>query len=309
MSRAGATGKTKRGSGGVVIGHVLKSRRVRDFALMTLGIALVAWALDAFLIPNQIAAGGVSGLATVIYYWAKETFGLNLPVGAQMLAMNAVLLLIAWRVRGLPYVARILYGAVGLSVLVDVFARFSPALAGDDLLLAALYGGAITGLGLGLVFKTGSNTGGSDIIAQLLARKLPFGVGQLMLVVDATVTALAAFQFGPKLALYGAVAIFVASAAIDLVLEGVSVERAVWIITDQAETIGRAINFDLGRGATRLEATGVYTGERRGTIFVVVSRNEIDDLKAIVAAIDANAMVIISNVHEAIGEGFKEMNR
>jgi uncharacterized membrane-anchored protein YitT (DUF2179 family) len=129
-----------------------------------------------------------------------------------------------------------------------------------------------------------------------------------MLVVDAFVTVLAALQFGPTLALYGVVAIFVATATIDVVLEGISVEKAVWIISDSADAIGSAINHDMGRGATRLEATGVYTGERRGTLMVVLSRNEIDDLKAIVREIDPTAMVVISNVHETIGEGFKQMS-
>ncbi len=157
------------------------------------------------------------------------------------------------------------------------------------------------------MFKAGGNTGGTDIVGQLLSRRLPFGVGQIMLVVDAAVMLLAALQFGPKLALYGAVAIFVNSTAIDLVLEGISVEKAVWIISDHADRLGESINLELGRGATRIEATGVFTGERRGTLLVVLSRNELDSLKAIVAAIDPNAMVIISNVHEAIGEGFKAM--
>jgi uncharacterized membrane-anchored protein YitT (DUF2179 family) len=275
---------------------------------MTVGIVMTAWALDAFLIPNKIAAGGVAGLSTVIYYWAKATFGVIIPVGTQMLVMNAVLLFIAWRVRGRHYLAKTLYGAVTLSLLVDVIAPYTPHLAGDDLLLAALWGGAITGLGMGLVFKGGGNTGGTDIVAQLLSARVPFGVGQIMLVVDACVTVLAALQFGPNLALYGVVAIFVATATIDLVLEGVSVEKAVWIISDFADEIGSAINSDMGRGATRLEATGVYTGEKRGTLFVVLARNEIDDLKLLVATIDSTAMVIISNVHEAIGEGFKEMS-
>ncbi len=102
-------------------------------------------------------------------------------------------------------------------------------------------------------------------------------------------------------------AIFVATTTIDLVLEGISVEKAVWIISDAADRIGESINAELGRGATRLEATGVYTGERRGMLFVVLSRNELDDLKAIVGALDPTAMVIISNVHETIGEGFKEL--
>jgi len=274
---------------------------------MSLGLVMTAWSLDAFLIPNRIAAGGVSGLATVILYWVKAHTGLVFPVGMQMLAMNAVLLLVAWRSRGLGYIAKTIFGAVALSLLVDAFAQFSPHLAGDDLLLAALYGGAISGIGMGLVFKAGGNTGGTDIVAQLLSRRFPFGVGQIMLVVDAGVTTLAALQFGPRLAMYGVVAIFVATAAIDLVLEGVSVEKAVWIISDSADRIGESINAELGRGATRLEATGVYTGEKRGTLMVVLARNELDDLKAIVAAIDPTALVIISNVHEAIGEGFKEL--
>jgi len=292
----------------VVVERVLKSRRVRDYALMSLGLVMTAWALDVFLIPNRIAAGGVSGLSTVIFYWSKATFGVTVPVGIQMLVMNGVLLVIAWQRRGLGYLAKTVFGAIALSLLIDALAPFVPHLAGDDLLLAALYGGAIAGIGMGFVFKAGGNTGGTDIVAQLLSRRFPFGVGQIMLVVDAGVTVLAALQFGPRLAMYGVVAIFVSTAAIDLVLEGVSVEKAVWIISDHADRIGQAINVELGRGATRIEASGVYTGEKRGTLMVVLSRNELDDLKAIVAAIDKHALVIISNVHEAIGEGFKEMS-
>jgi uncharacterized membrane-anchored protein YitT (DUF2179 family) len=291
----------------VVVQRVLKSRRVRDYALMTVGIVMTAWALDVFLIPNKIAAGGVSGLATVVHYWARTNLGVNLPIGVQMLVLNAILIVVAWRSRGLGYLAKTVYGAVGLSVMIDVLARFVPRMPNDDLLLAALYGGAITGIGMGLVFKAGGNTGGTDIVAQLLSRRFPFGVGQIMLVVDAGVTVLAALEFGPRLAMYGVVAIFVGTFTIDLVLEGISVEKAVWIISDDADRIGEAINVELGRGATRIEASGVYTGEKRGTLMVILSRNELDDLKAIVSAIDQRALVIISNVHEAIGEGFKEM--
>jgi uncharacterized membrane-anchored protein YitT (DUF2179 family) len=293
----------------VVVQRILKSRRLRDFALMTIGVLMTAFALDAFLIPNKLAAGGVAGLATVIYYAAQSRLGLTIPVGVQMLVMNAILLLVAWRFRGLRYVGKTLYGAVSLSILVDVLAPFIQPLATTDLLLAALWGGAVSGLGMGLVFKGGGNTGGTDIVAQLLSSRFPLGVGQLMLVIDAGVTVLAAIEFGPNVALYGVVAIFVATMSIDLVLEGISVEKAIIIISDAADEIGKAINFEMGRGATRLEATGVYTGERRGTLYVVLARNEIDDLKAIVKTIDPTAMVIISNVHEAIGEGFKEMAR
>lgn len=287
--------------------HVLRKRPVRAFLLMTFGIALSAWALDAFLIPNKIAAGGISGLATVVHYQMQSLYGLSVPVGVQMLVMNAVLLLIAFKARGFRYVLKIIYGSILFSVLVDVLAPFTPNIASHDLLLAAVYGGAVSGIGFGLVFKAGGNTGGTDIVAQLAARKLPFGVGQIMLVVDAAVTLLAGFAFGPELAMYGAVAIFVATAAIDLVLEGISIEKAAWIISERHEEIAEAVTNDLGRGATRVSATGVWTGEERPMLFVVLSRNELDDLKQIVHALDESALVIISNVHEAIGEGFKEM--
>ncbi|MDY0088620.1 MAG: YitT family protein [Coriobacteriia bacterium] len=285
---------------------VLRARPVRTYLLITVGLVLTAWSLNAFLIPNRIAAGGVSGLATVLFFTAQD-LGITLPIGVQMLVMNALLLSVALRVRGWHYAAKTIYGIVVLSVLVDVFARFTPHLAEGDYLLAALYGGALSGLGMGMVFKAGGSTGGTDIIASLLSRRFSFGQGQLLLAVDAIVIVLAGLKFGSELALYGAVAVFVMGAAVDLVLEGLKVEKAAFVISQHGARIGEAIMHDLGRGATALAARGMYSGEPREMIFTVVSRKEIDDLKQIVRAIDPGALVIISDVHEAIGEGFKEM--
>ena len=187
-------------------GRILGTRPARDYAWMTAGILLTAWGLDSFLIPNKIAAGGVSGLATVIYYLAKAR-GVYLPVGLQMLVMNVGLFAIAMRTgRGWRFAAKTIYGIVGLSVAVDVFAGLVPHLASDDLLLAALYGGVLTGVGLGMVFKAGGNTGGTDLIAQMLSRKVSLGVGQLMLIADAVVTVIAGLVFGWQYALYAVVA-------------------------------------------------------------------------------------------------------
>lgn len=287
--------------------RVLQSRPVRDYAFMTAGLALTAWALDAFLIPNRIAAGGVSGLAIVIYHTLRELTGFEITVGIQVLIMNVFLLAIATRERGLSYAAKTIYGIFALSFFIELFGRFQPTLAADDLLLAALYGGVLAGLGVGLVFKAGGNTGGTDIIAQLLARRLPYGVGQIMLAVDAVVTLLAAIAFGPELAMYGAVAIFVGSVTIDTVLEGISVEKAVFVISEQHDRIAHAVVHEMGRGATSLDATGVWTNQPRKMLYVVLSRNEIDAMKRVVATLDPRAMVIISDVHETIGEGFREM--
>jgi len=291
----------------MVVRRVLRSRPVRDYAFMTAGIALTAWGLDAFLIPNRIAAGGVSGLATILYFTIRESTGLSIGVGLQTLIFNSVLLAVGIRARGLRYAAKTIYGIVALGFFIELFAAVTPAIARDDLLLAALYGGVVTGFGVGLVLKAGGNTGWTDIVAQLLARRLPLGMGQIMLAVDAAVTLLAAIAFGPVLAMYGAVAIFVSSVTIDTVLEGISVDKAVFVISDQHDAIADAVVHEMGRGATTLPATGVWTGEPRKMLFVVLARNEIDSLKRIVATFDPTAMVVISDVHETIGEGFKEM--
>lgn len=287
-------------------GHVLRSRPVRDYFWMTVGILITAWALDAFLVPNKIAAGGVSGLATVVFYVLKDAHLPVVPIGLQMLIVNVFLLAVGIRARGWRYGAKTIYGAVGLSVAVDVMAPFVPALASNDRLLAVLWGGALTGLGMGLVFRVGGNTGGTDIIAQLLTKKISLGIGQLMLLVDACVLVLAGLKFGPNLALYGAVAVFVTSATIDVVQEGVSTEKAALVFSEAYEEIGAAILSELGRGASAFRGRGLYTGEERDVIFCVVSRREIDDLKNIVHTLDPDAFVVISDVHEALGEGFKE---
>jgi uncharacterized membrane-anchored protein YitT (DUF2179 family) len=287
--------------------RVLRSRPVRNYALVTLGALITAFGLDAFLIPNKLAAGGVSGIATILHYTVLNIAGVSLPVGTLMLVMNVGLLAFAaWR-RGWHYAGRAIVGTVLLSIFVDAIAFAFPALhlAPGDPLLAALYGGLITGLGLGLVFKAGSNTGGTDIVAQLLVRRLGLGVGQLILLVDGIVTVLAAIAFGPTLALYGLVAVFVSGFVIDLVQEGLSVEKAAYIMSEQYERIGEAILTELGRGATLLRGLGMYTGAERPVILTVISRREIDALKAIVKTVDPSAFVIVSDVREVLGEGFK----
>lgn len=296
-------------------GRVLRSRPVRDVFWMTLGVLITAWALDVFLIPNKIAAGGVSGLATVVYYLMRDTLHVApIPIGIQMLIMNIALLVIGIRARGWRYGAKTLYGAVGLSVAIDVmalplFRSVVPHLAGDNHLLAALWGGALGGIGLGMAFRVGGNTGGSDIVAQLLARKVPLGSGQLMLVIDVLVLLFAGAVLGPDLALYGAVAVFVMGTTAELVQEGLVTEKAAYVFSRQSAEVGDAILHELGRGATALHGTGLYSGEERDVIFTVVSRTELEDLKAIVHALDPEAFVVISDVHEALGEGFKAYRR
>lgn len=286
---------------------VLKHRRVRDYVFMTIGIIITAWGLNAFLIPNRLAAGGVSGLATVFYYLVRDRYGLIVPIGMQMLVMNGILLAIGIKMKGWRYGARSVYGIVVMSFAIDLLAPITPHLASQDLLLAVLYGGAVTGVGMGLVFKSRGNTGGTDIVAQLLVERVNLGIGQLMLAADATVTLIAAIVLGPDLALYGAVAVFVAGSTIDLVQQGLSVEKAAFIICDEPGRVADAVLHQLGRGATGIMARGLYSSEPREMVFTVVSRREIGALKALVHAVDPKAFVVIADVHEALGEGFKEI--
>jgi len=287
-------------------GRVLRSRPVRDYFWMTLGILITAFALDAFLIPNRIAAGGVSGLATVIYYTLKDAHLPVVPVGVSMLVINVGLLAIGIRLRGWRYGAKTLYGALGLSIAIDLMAPFIHAMATGDKLLAVLWGGALCGIGMGMVFRVGGNTGGTDIVAQLLVRRTGLGVGQLILIADGFVTVCAAIAFGPNLALYGLVAVFIQGFIIDLVMEGVSVEKACYIMSDEYARIGRAVLDEMGRGATLLHGIGMWTDEERPVILTVISRREIDALKEIVRSVDPTAFVIVSDVREVLGEGFKE---
>jgi uncharacterized membrane-anchored protein YitT (DUF2179 family) len=286
--------------------RVLRSRPVRDYFWMTLGILITAYALDAFMIPNRIAAGGVSGLSTVVFYALRDAHLPAIPVGVTMLVINIFLLAIGIRLRGWRYGAKTIYGAVGLSIAIDLMAPFIRPLATKDPLLAVLWGGALCGIGMGMVFRVGGNTGGTDIVAQLLTKKINLGVGQLMLLVDAGVLLVAGLKFGPELALYGAVAVFVTTTTIDVVQEGLSTEKAAFIFSKMNDQIGASILSELGRGATAFASRGVYTGEEREVIFCVVSRRELDDLKNIVHSLDPDAFLVISDVHEALGEGFKE---
>ncbi|HHT36113.1 MAG TPA: YitT family protein [Firmicutes bacterium] len=275
-------------------------QKLREYFGVLFGVVITAFGLSWFLIPSRIAAGGVSGLSTVAYHL------FNFPVGLTMLALNIPLFIAGIRILGTVYGAKTFVGTVTLSLLVDLFQRWAVPLTSDPL-LSAVYGGVITGVGLGITFRFGGSTGGTDMAAQLIARFFPTSVGRALLFVDGFVIALAAFVFGPELALYALLAVFVTTKAIDVVQEGQSYAKAALIITDHTEEVGQMILTKLERGATALFGKGMYTGAEREVLYVIVSRSEIQSLRELVKEIDPNAFVVISDVHEVLGEGFKRM--
>lgn len=274
-------------------------KHIISYGLILLGSLLTAIGLDMFLIPNKIAAGGVSGLSTVIHY----LFGA--PVGLTMLAMNIPLFVTSVKLLGTRFGMRTLFGFITLSVFVDLLEPVvsSPT---SDPLLASVYGGVITGVGLGVVFRAGGTTGGTDLAAQILLKYFPASSGQALLMIDGLVIVLAGIVFSAELALYALIAVFITSRVIDVVQEGLGYAKAALIISDHEEEIAKAVMNQLDRGATFLEGKGAYSLKKKGILLVVVNRSQVTCLKVLVSEIDPAAFVLVTSVNEVLGEGFKK---
>lgn len=288
----------------------------QEYLLIIIGSFITAASINIFLVPNKIAPGGVSGIATVIYYLA----GGRLPVGLIMLILNVPLFLMGMKYIGRKFVVRTLFSTAFLSVAIDVteplvnlfVERFLLSNEGvpvqSDILLYAIFGGFLMGLGLGMVFRSGATTGGTDLAAKIVHNFIPrFTIGQILLFIDSSVIIFAAVSFGSfQLALYAIVTLYISSKVIDAILEGVNFAKAVFIISDKSEEISCQIMKKLERGVTALKGTGMYTGISRTVLFCVVHRGQLTQLKEIVKEIDKKAFVILTDVREVLGEGFKD---
>ena len=276
---------------------------LRDAIGILLGAVLSAVALNMFLIPNKIAAGGITGLAIVLHY------SFNLPVGMTSLALNIPLFLLGMKLFGKRYSVNTLYGAAVLSVAIDVLAPYVPVLTYDTF-LACLYGGVLDGIGLGLVFKFNGTTAGTDLGAAIINKLTGISIGQALLVVDFFVIVLAGCVFGNiELSLYALITLFVATQVLDLIQEGRSSARAFIIMTEHSDAIGAAIMAELGRGMTYINGRGGFTGQQREVVFCVVSMNEVSRLIDLIRRFDSQAFVIVTDAHDVMGEGFGSIQR
>lgn len=276
-------------------------RWIRNYLGVVLGVVIEAIALNMFLIPNKIAAGGVSGLATVLYYL------FNWPVGMIMLTFNIPLFIIGIKILGTRYGLTTLFGAVALSVAIDATAPFTPVLT-NDVLLASLYGGVLSGIGMGLIFRFKGNTAGTALAAAIINKLFGISVGQSLLLADFFVIAFAGIAFrSAELALYGLISLYVTAQIIDLVQEGPSAAKAFWIMTAKPDEISRAILEDLDRGVTIFQGKGGYTGQERDMLLCVVETGQFTHLKDVIHQNDPRAFVIVTDAHEVLGEGFTQM--
>lgn len=278
-------------------------RWARDAIGITLGALLSAVALNMFLIPNKIAAGGITGLAIVLHYL------FNLPVGMTGLALNIPLFIVGMKVLGRRYGINTLYGAAVLSIAIDALAPFVPVLT-HDTFLASLYGGVLDGIGIGLVFKFNGTTAGSDLGAAVINKLTGISVGQALMGIDFFVILLAGVAFGNiELALYALITLFIATQVLDLIQEGRSSARAFVIMTEFSNEVGAAVMDELGRGVTYLSGRGGFTGQQREIVFCVVSVNEVSRLIDLVRRFDEGAFVIVTDAHDVMGEGFGSIKK
>ncbi len=272
---------------------------LKKYLTILLGTLIVALSLDLFLVPADIAPGGLSGVAIILHHLA------NIPVGISILFLNIPIFLWSLRYFDTGFMFSSLFGMVSLSILTDMLAWLKPVT--GDILLSAVYGGALMGLGLGLVFQAGSTTGGTDIAAQILKKHFPsISVGRFVLLIDAFIVALAGLTFGRwEVILYSAAALYLCSYIIDLMVEGIDFAKVAYIISDRPKAISEEVSKTLERGTTALHAFSHYSGADKTVLLCVVKKYEINKLKKIIKSVDQNAFVILSDTREVLGNGFK----
>ena len=270
------------------------------YAQIFIGSVIGAAAYPAFLIPNNIAPGGLTGVATILNYLA------GWPVGITALVLNIPLFLIGYRTMGKVFAFRSLVATALFTILIDIL-PLKPV--SEDPLLGTLFGGVVLGIGLGLILRGGATTGGSDMIARMVHRRFSFiTVGMFLFALDFLVVLAAAIFIGGTEALYAMIDIYVCSRVIDAVMVGFGGNKACFVMTDAWQKItGRVLN-EIERGCTLLEARGAYSGTSRPVVMCVMSRQEMTALKRIVQEEDEKAFMFITEAHEALGEGFSRLD-
>ena len=272
-----------------------------DVAIITLGALLYALTFVWCYEPNGIASGGVTGLAQIVHHFVR-----SIPVGTSVIVFNIPLFLLGWKFIGGKLLISSLYAMFLSSVFIDALnSLFVPA--SMDPLLAAIFGGLGMGLSLGLVFLKGATTGGTDLAARLLKLKLAWlPMGKLLLGLDLAVIILVALAFGNlNSALYGIIALYISSLAMDGVLYGMDTAKVAYIISDRNEEICTAIVNDLDRGVTILHGQGAYTGNEKKVLMCAFKQREIASIRSTVKELDPDAFLIVCNAHEVLGEGFR----
>lgn len=280
----------------------------KEFLMILLGTTILALGINWFTSPLGLVTGGLSGLTIIVKFLTEKAFGYGIPLWITNLVFNIPLFLISIKQRGLGFAKKSIWG-VGLLTLALWYTEFIPNLLDvqGDLLLGGIFGGAILGLGVGIVLKVGGTTGGTDMLATIIKfRHNSFPIAKLILALDGMIILAGMIVFGSTKAMYAIIAVFISSKVISWVLEGMHHAKAAFILSNCSAEISQAIMTKLPRGVTGIKAQGMYTKQDKDMLYVVVSQKEITKLRDMVKEIDAEAFITIADVREVLGQGFIE---
>lgn len=278
-------------------------KHVWRYSMVAAGSLISGMAINTFLIPHQLFSGGVSGVAMILYF----LFGW--PIGVQIIVLNIPIFYAAYRLLDRDYVICGIFGMLIFSVATDATRFLSTIHLVDDTLLAAIYGGVISGIGSGMIFRVSGSAGGTDTIATIAKKYYSLNVGLVGFSINVFLMLVAAVLFGVKPAMYTLLSFFVGSRVTDAVIEGLNRKKTVMIISDKNDEIAEAIMDEVGRGATFLEGTGAFTGQDKKVLFVVVTLTQIAKIKFIVEKTDPHAFMIVQDAAEVLGHGFSVKKR
>ncbi|MFA5588244.1 MAG: YitT family protein [Bacteroidales bacterium] len=285
-----------------------------DYTLILLGSFILAAGFVYFVTPHKIVPGGVYGIAIVVHYLTQGVFSFwpnGIPIGFFGLVLNIPLTIAGIKILGPRFGVKTIVGFVLSSVFIDgmtwLRAEGNVPLV-DDVLLSSLFAGVLIGAGLGLIFKSRATSGGSDIIAMIIAKYTKLQLGKLMIYVDSCIVLLGLIAFKDwHIPLYSWVVIYITGHVIDTIMEGADYNKALLIVSKEHQIIKDKILIDLERGGTYLKGTGMFTGEEKQIIYTVVSRREVAILQEFISTVDPNAFITVMNANEILGEGFKSL--
>lgn len=276
-------------------------KTILDYLMILIGSLMMASALMLFLIPNKVNAGGVSGVATIFYHT------LNIPAGLTMLLMNIPLFLLGIYFFGKKFGLKTVTGIVATSLFSDLIDKgLGLGALTDNKILATVYGGLLLGVGLGIIFRGRGTTGGSDIIARIINKFTHISLGWSFMIIDTGVIVLTGLIFKDvELVLFCLISLGISSKVVDIMVEGLTSEKAIMIISDRWETVSYRIMKEVHRGVTGLDSHGMFTNKERKTLWTVVATRQVEEIRRIVRQEDPDAFMTVSNVAILQGEGFR----
>ncbi|NMF06150.1 YitT family protein [Clostridium beijerinckii] len=283
----------------------MKKSKFREYLIITFGIILVALSIEYFYAPNNIAAGGVTGIAIIINAVVP-----SFSIGVVSFVLNGLLFIVALVFIDGKFGVKTIYASLGLSVIIWAIERFlNPVAITNDLMMATIFGTLISAFGMAIIFNENASTGGTDILAKMLNIFFHLDIGKSLLVVDFVITLASAFVFGVDVALYSMLSIILLGLIVDRVIEGFNACKSIFIISKNNYEISRYIIDTLDRGCTFINGVGAFTEKETNILYAVLSRNQFIKLKKFIKDVDPDAFITVGEVHEVLGEGFNDIKQ